>query len=142
MIDILSKVVDTVYNAVITEYPNINVTTGYDPKNATFPCVVIEEIDNVPYRNTATDDCVENYSKLTYEVNVYTNSQGSAKTEGRAIIQIVDAALADELKFRRIRFNKPLNVGRTIFRQYIRSEVIVSKPEDDGSNTVYRLYRR
>lgn len=142
MIDILSKVVDTIYNAVITEYPNINVTTGYDPKNATFPCVVIEEIDNVPYRNTATDDCVENYSRLTYEVNVYTNSQNSAKTEGREIIKIVDAALADELKFRRIRFNKPLNVGRTIFRQYIRSEVIVSKPEDDGGNTVYRLYRR
>ena len=142
MIDILSKVVDTVYNAVITGYPNINVTTGYDPKNATFPCVVVEEIDNVPYRNTATDDCVENYSRLTYEVNVYTNSQDSAKTEGREIIKIVDAALADELKFRRIRFNKPLNVGRTIFRQYIRSEVIVSKPEDGSGNTVYRFYRR
>ena len=142
MIDILSKVVDTVYNAVITEYPNINVTTGYDPKNATFPCVVVEEIDNVPFRNTITDDCVENHSRLTYEVNVYTNSQDSAKTDGRKIIETVDAALAEELKFRRLRFNKPLNIGRTIFRQYIRSEVIVSKPEADGNNVVYWLYRR
>lgn len=142
MIDILSKVVDTVYNAVIAEYPNINVTTGYDPKNATFPCVVVEEIDNVPFRNTITDDCVENHSRLTYEVNVYTNSQDSAKTDGRKIIETVDAALAEELKFRRLRFNKPLNIGRTIFRQYIRSEVIVSKPETDGDNVVYRFYRR
>ena len=142
MIDILNKVVDTVYNAVITEYPNINVTTGYDPKNATFPCVVVEEIDNVPYRNTITDDCVENYSRLTYEVNVYTNSQDSAKSDGRKIIETIDAALAEELKFRRLRFNKPMNIGRTIFRQYIRSEVIVSKPEADGNNVVYRMYRR
>lgn len=142
MIDILSKVVDTVYNAVVTEYPNINVTTGYDPKNATFPCVVVEEIDNVPFRNTITDDCVENHSRLTYEVNVYTNSQDSAKTDGRKIIETVDTALAEELKFRRLRFNKPLNIGRTIFRQYIRSEVIVSKPETDGDNVVYRFYRR
>ena len=141
MIDIQSKVVDTIYNAVITQYPNIDVTTGYDEKNAVFPCIVVEEIDNVPYRRTITDDCVENYSRITYEVSVYTDNQNSAKTDGRKIISLVDAALAG-LKFRRIRLNKPLNIGRTIFRQYLRSDVVVSKPVTVGNNTVYQMYRR
>jgi len=141
MIDIQSKVVDTIYTAVITQYPNADITTGYDPKNAVFPCVVVEEIDNVPYRRTITDDCPENYSRITYEVSVYTDNQDSAKTDGRKILDIIDTALAG-LKFRRIRLNRPLNIGRTIFRQYMRSDVIVSKPVTVGDKTVYQMYRR
>ena len=42
MIDIESKVVDTIFNAVrdANAYPNADVTTGFDEQNATFPCVV------------------------------------------------------------------------------------------------------
>lgn len=151
MIDIESKIVDTIYNAVKANdaYPNADVTTGYDEKTAIFPCVVIEEVDNSPYRSTDTDDCAENYTRLTYEVSVYTDDKDKAKTEGKKILSIVDTALQG-LKFRRIRKNKPLNIARTIFRQYGRWEIIVSKPfvrTDivDGKSvetTVYQMYRR
>ena len=143
MIDIESKIVDTIYNAVKANnaYPNADVTTGFDEKTATFPCVVVEETNNAPYRRANTDNCSENYTRLTYEVSVYTDNANSAKTTGKAILDIVDNALQG-LKFRRIHKNKPLNINRTLFRQYGRWEVIVSKPVSVGNNTVYRMYRR
>lgn len=143
MIDIESKIVDTIYNAVKANnaYPNADVTTGFDEKTATFPCVVIEETNNAPYRRTNTDNCAENYTMLTYDVSVYTDNANSAKTTGKAILDIVDNALQG-LKFRRIHKNKPLNINRTLFRQYGRWEVIVSKPVSVGNKTVYQMYRR
>ena len=141
MIDIESKVVDTIFNAVTAVYPNADVTTGFDNKTAVFPCVVVEEVENTPFRRTATDDCSENHTRIGYEVSVYTVDFNSAKTEGKKIIGIVDTALAG-LKFRRIRKNQPLNVARNLFRQYGRWEVIVGKPTISGKNTVYQMYRR
>lgn len=143
MIDIESKIVDTIYNAVKANnaYPDADITTGYDEKTAIFPCVVIEEVENTPYRRTNTDDCSENHARISYEVSVYTDSKDHAKTEGKAILDIVDNALQG-LKFRRVRKNKPLNISRTIFRQYGRWEVIVGKPITVGNNTVYQMYRR
>ena len=143
MIDIESKIVDTIYNAVKANdaYPNADVTTGFDEKTAIFPCVVVEETNNSPYRQANTDDCAENYTRLTYEVSVYTDNKDKAKTEGKKILAIVDTAL-QSLKFRRVHKNKPLNIGRTIFRQYGRWEVIVGKPITVGNKTVYQMYRR
>ena len=143
MIDIESKVVDAIYNAVKAQnaYPDADVTTGFDMKTAIFPCVVIEEVNNAPLRNTDTDNCAENYTRLVYEVSIYTNDVSKAKTEGRNIFKIVDDTLQG-LKFRRIRSNQPLNIARTIFRQYGRWEVVVGKPITVGNNTVYQMYRR
>ena len=141
MIDIESKIFDTIFTAVTTAYPNADVTTGFDPTTAVFPCVVVEETNNAPYRDTFTDDCAENHTRLTYEVSVYTDNENTAKTEGKKILAIVDTALQG-LKFRRIHKNKPLNIARTIFRQYGRWDVIVAKPIAVGNNTVYQMYRR
>lgn len=143
MIDIESKVFDTIFNAVTasTAYPGADVTTGFDEKTAIFPCVVVEEVDNSPYQRGNTDNCAENYTRISYEVSVYTDNKDTAKSVGRDIIKIVDTALQG-LKFRRIRVNKPLNIARTIFRQYGRWEVIVGKPIESGNNTIYQMYRR
>lgn len=142
MIDIESKVVDTIYNAVKAQnaYPDAEITTGFDEKTATFPCVVIQEVNNAAYRRTITDDCAENHARIEYEVSVYTDNVDKAKTEGKAILNLVDSALQG-LKFRRVRKNQPLNIARTIFRQYGRWEVIVAKPVTVGQNTVYQMYR-
>lgn len=141
MIDIESKVFDTIFNAITMEYPHADVTTGFDEKVAIFPCVVVEEVNNAPLRNMDTDDCAENYTALTYEVSVYTDNLNKAKSEGKKILEIVDNALQG-LKFRRVRKNQPLNIARTIFRQYGRWEVVVGKPITVGDNTVYQMYRR
>lgn len=141
MIDIGNKIFDTVFNAVKDTFPNADVTTGYDPLNAIYPCVVVEETGNTPLTRTSTDDCAENHSRLTYEVSIYTNTENSAKAEGRRLIGIVDEALQG-LKFRRLHKNRPINISQTVFRQYGRWEVVAGKPVTDGENTVYQMYRR
>lgn len=141
MIDIGNKVFDTIFNAVKAEYPNADVTTGFDETSAVFPCVVVYEMNNAPLRRTMTDDCAENHTRIEYEVSVYTNTAGTAKSEGKAILEIVDTALQG-LKFRRLRKNQPLNIDRTLFRQYGRWEVVVGKPVEIDGNTVYQMYRR
>jgi hypothetical protein len=141
MIDIESKVVDTIFNAVTAIYPNADITTGFDEKTAIFPCVVVKEINNEPYTPTNTDDCAENHARLSYQIDVYTDDMNKAKTEGKKILGICDTALQG-LKFRRIHKSEPLDVARTLFRQYARYEVIVSKPMVVGENTIYQFYRR
>lgn len=143
MIDIQNMIVDAIFNAVKAEnaYPNADVTTGFDMKTAVFPCVVIEEVNNAPLRSTDTDECAENYTRLVYEVSVYTNDISNAKTEGRNILKIVDDTLQG-LKFRRTRTNQPLSLSRTLFRQYARWEVVVGKPIIDGDRVIYQMYRR
>ena len=143
MIDIENKIVDTVFNAVKAPdaYPDADVTTGFDMKTAVFPCVVIEEVNNAPLRSTDTDECAENYTRLVYEISVYTVNLSKARTVGREILKLVDEAMQG-MKFRRVRTNQPLHIGRSVFRQYARWEVVVGKPIIDGDRIVYQMYRR
>ena len=146
MIDIENLVFDTVYNALHTIYPNANITSGYDEQMATYPTVIVRETNNVPYQKMNTDDCAENYARLTYEVEVFSNKADTARSECKAILKDADTVMQG-MKFRRIHKNRPLNIDRTLYRQYARYEVIVGKPYvvDEGlqtERTVYPMYRR
>lgn len=140
MIDIESKVFTTVYNAVMTAFPNARVDAGYIEQSSTFPAVSVVETNNVPVRSTNTDENSENYTRLYYEVNIYTNTKDTAKTEARAIVKVVDEAMKS-LKCYRTMVHQLPNQDRTIFRLYARYEVIV-REITDGDDTVYQFYRR
>ena len=146
MIDIENFVFDTVYNALIQQYPSANITAGYDEKHAVFPAVVIRETGNVPVQAGNTENCAENYTRLTYTIEVMSDKENTARTECKGILDAVDDIMQG-MKFRRIYRNRPLNVDRTVYRQYARYEVIVGKPVvyDAGTaneRTVYQMYRR
>ena len=141
MIDIESLVFDTVYNGLHPQFPEANITAGYDEKTSTFPVVIIRETGNVPYQRTNTDDCAENCTRVTYEVEVESNRKNTARSECKAILAAVDTIM-QSMKFRRIHKNRPINVDRTIYRQYARYEAIVGKPVIVGENTVFQMYRR
>lgn len=140
MIDIESKVFDTVYNAVMTAFPNARVDAGYIERSSTFPAVSVVETNNIPVPSTDTDDNSENYTRLYYEVNIYTNTHNTAKSEARAIAKVIDDAMKS-LKCYRTMMHQLPNQDRTIFRLYTRYEVIVRQIVD-GDNTVYQFYRR
>ena len=145
MIDIESLVFDTVYTALHTLYPSANITAGYDEKNAVFPAIIIQETGNVPYRDGNTDDCAENFTRVTYEIEVESNKEHTARSECKAILAAADTVM-QSMKFRRIHKNRPLNIDRTIYRQYARYEAIVGKPitvtKDKDTVEVYQMYRR
>ena len=141
MIDIESAVFDTVYDAVIAEFPGARVDAGYVEKSATFPAVSVIETNSVPIRSTNTDDNAENYTRLYYEVNIYSDKQDTAKSEARAIAKVVDDAMQG-MKFYRTMMHQLPNQDRTIFRLYMRYEVVVGIKTDLSGKEVYQFYRR
>lgn len=149
MIDVENLVFDTVFNQVRNVYPNMEVDKGYIEENATFPCVVVREVNNVPVQRMNTDDCAENFTRLTYQVDVYSDKENTARSECRELLKLVDGIMQD-MKFRRIHMNEPLNIDRTIFRQYARYTVVVGKGvtvvTDEGNEqvttTTFQMYRR
>ena len=141
MIDIENLVFNTVFDQLSALYPSANITTGYDEKEATYPTVIVRETNNVPVQSMNTDDCAENYTRLTYEVEVVSNREHIARSECKEILEAADTIM-QSMKFRRIHKNRPVNVDRTVYRQYARYEVIVGKPYERNGNMVFQMYRR
>lgn len=142
MLNIESKVFDTVYNAVIAVFPSARVDAGYVETSAVFPAVSVIETNNVPVQRTNTDDNSENYTRLYYEVNIYSDKQDTAKSEARSIAEVVDTAMKS-LKFYRTMMHQLPNYDRTVYRLYMRYEVIAQELKDsNGDITGYQFYRR
>lgn len=146
MIDISNLVFDTFYSQLITSHPTANITAGYDEKKAGALNVVVREISNIPYVNGNTDGCAENYTRVTFEVEVECNKQDTARSEITSVISDADTIM-QSMKFRRIYMSRMMNVDRTCYRKYARYEVIVGKPivlNEGAANekAVYQMYRR
>lgn len=141
MIDIENMVFDRFYNEMHVLHPEANITAGYDEQYAQFPVLVLRQTNSQPYRASATDDCAENHTRITVELEAFSDHMNTGRTECKELLDDGDAVL-QSMKFRRIHLNRPLNVNRTLWRQYARYEVIVGKPITDGENTIYQMYRR
>ena len=149
MIDVENLVFDTVFNGVTAVHTDANVQKGFVEESAVFPCIVVRETNNVPVQSMNTDDCAENYTRITYQVDVYSDKSGTARTECRDLLNLVDGIMQG-MKFRRTHLSEPLNIKRTIFRQYARYTVIVGKGVTtsetvDGevvTTTTFQMYRR
>lgn len=152
MIDVESLVFDTVYNHIISLFPNANVTAGYDEQNAVFPTVIVRETNNQPYRASTTDACSENHARLTYEIEVISDKADEGRSECKTLLNAVDDIMTDgtKMKFRRVHKNRPINIDRTVWRQYARYEVIVGKGittvtgigDNAVETTTFQMYRR
>ena len=149
MIDIENLVFDTFFNQLSLIHQDANITAGYDEKTATFPPVIVRQTNNQPYRASATDDCSENHSRITFEIEVISDKQDTGRSECHEILADADEIM-QSMKFRRVHLNRPLNIDRTLWRQYARYEVIAAKGREvttivDGkpvTNTVFDMYRR
>ena len=149
MIDIENLVFNTVFDGVASARSNVSVSKGFIEETATFPCVVIRETNNVPVQKTDTDPSAENYTRVTYQVDVYSDKAGTARSECRDLLNLVDGIMQG-MKFRRQHMNEALNIKRTIFRQYARYTAIVGQGvttttgtgNDAVTTTTFQMYRR
>ena len=149
MIDVENLVFDTLYNQLILQFPDANITAGYDEQNAVFPTVIVRETNNQPYRNSATEESSENHTRITFEIEVVSDKADEAKIECKNILNAVDDIMTSGqyMKFTRMYKNRPVNVDRTVYRQYARYEAVVAKPVTydagtENERTVYQMYRR
>ena len=141
MIDIESKVFDTVYNAITSQYPECSVYGEYVESSATFPAVTVTESNNEYYRRTGTEPTPENHALIRYEINVYSDKQQESKAECKGILTVADEAMKS-LGFVKNEQRRLPNVDRTLYRMYARYEAVVSQPQTINGDTVYHVYRR
>jgi len=141
VIDIENLVFNTVYDGLNAQFPNANITTGYDEEKAIYPTVIVRQINNVPVQSANTDASSENYTRVTFEVEAVSNRESTARSECKELLIAADEIM-QSMKFRRTHMNRPVNTDRTVYRQYARYEAIVGKPYEKDGNTVYPMYRR
>ena len=149
MIDIENLVFNTVFDAVASVRSTVPVSKGYIEQNAVYPCIVLRETNNVAYDNSATDDCSENHARVTYQVDIYSDKEDTARSECRDLLNLVDGIMQG-MKFRRTYMSEPMNISRSVYRQYARYTVIVAKGvttvtgtgNEETSTTMFQMYRR
>ena len=141
MIDIENLVVNKVFQAVNTAYPNAVCYSEYVEVPAGFPCVTLYEADNRSYRPSDDEQLSDHQVHVMYECNVYSDKQSGKKAEARAIAKLVDTTMQG-MKFTRTYYSPLPNLDRTIFRITMRWEAVVGEPIiTDQNDTTYSLYR-
>ena len=146
MINIESLVFDTVCTQLSTSHPEANISDGYYERMATYPNLVVIATGNVPYQSANTDDCAENCTRVTFQLEATSNKTGTARSECVKLLADADTVM-QSMKFRRTYMSEPQNIDRTIWRRYARYEAIVGKPYkvnegQQNEKTVYQMYRR
>ena len=127
MINIESTIFNTIAKAVRTAYPDALVIGEYVKSPSQFPCISIEEIDNVAYDKTQSSFSLENHANVSYEINIYSNKTSGKKSECRAISSLIDDEFAT-LGFSRTMLQPVPNVDdATIYRMLGRYVGVVSK---------------
>lgn len=133
MVDIESQVFTKIATALRTEFSDIFVTGEYMNAPAKFPFVSIVEADNYLDSRYLDGRETEHYARLMYEVNVYSNREGTKKSECRKILNFIDQMMYG-MNFTRISMNPVPNMeDAKIYRLNARYEGV-----SDGETT----YRR
>jgi hypothetical protein len=142
MIDIESVVFTEISNAVAKSFPDAKVQGEYVETPETYPYISFVESDNYVNTATRTLNKIENHVNLMYECNIYTNQEGTKKSQAKAIAKVIDETMAT-LGFTRTFCNPIPNINRTIYRMVIRWQAIVSDGvEDKNGNTVHKIYSK
>lgn len=91
MIDKRNELFTRVRTAILLEYPGASVEAEYVNEPSKFPHVSVEVLDMDPaYSDNSTH---ENYTRITLEINVYSNKRSGALTEAFKIADIISGEL-------------------------------------------------
>ena len=137
MIDKEDEIYDSVYRDIIAQYSDCYVTSTYVNKPPKFPCVSIVQATNQVFRYTQDTTHDEVQALLLFDVNVYSSKVDTAKSEAKAIMNVVDDGFA-KLGFVRMMLEPiPNERDASIYRLVSRYRGIIDK-----NGVVYRYYRR
>ena len=94
MIDVESKVFQKCADAFRAAYPNGYIAGEYVPQPPKFPAVSLVEMDNSVDNRAIDNGDIENAVNVMYQVDVYSNLNTGKKAQTKAIIALLDEALA------------------------------------------------
>ena len=126
MIDLESDIYSYIASALRTAHPGLTVYGDYTVAPASFPCVMLLEVDNRVLQRVRTDN-IENAVSCTFEANVYSNKASGKKTEAREIGDTLDSLFAGIGFTRTFRQQVPNLKDATIYRIVCRYEAVIDK---------------
>lgn len=132
MIDFESQIFTAVSTAITTSVPTATVRSIDSLTSAEMPFVSIVEIGNAVL--SATQDSISNerHATISYEINVYTDSNTGRKQQAKFIAAIADNKML-ELGFTRIS-KQPISLDEaTRYRLVMRYTAII-----DANGCIYR----
>ena len=141
VIDIESCIYEYLYVRLVNAVPGISVYSIVPRVPAKLPCVSIEQIDDYVISSRSTAQSINNASRITFEINVFSNLKDSAKTQCKEIMNSISIWLAD-IGFTRIMNQPAPNLAdATISRRVARftADVIQTK-EIIGNQIDYDYY--
>ena len=134
MNDFLNEIFTLVAKELRNVHNGIFVTGEYTRQPSKFPAVTLDEIENVAALETLDSSRQENYSALSYRLQVFSNKENGKKAEARRIFATADQEMR-QLGFRRVSYTTtPEIYESTIYSITATYEAIV------GANGV--MYKR
>jgi hypothetical protein len=103
MIDYLNEIFTAVAIPLREAHKGITVTGEYTRMPSSFPAATLDEIENVTVESLEDSSVAENFSGLSYRLQVFSNKQSGKKAEARAIFATADRVMRT-LGFRRITY--------------------------------------
>lgn len=104
MIDYQNEIFTRVATSVRSTHKGTTVTGEYTRRPSEFPTVTLDEIENVVVSALVDSSAEENFSGVTYRLQVFSNKTGGRKSEARAIFATADEAMRG-MGFRRVTYS-------------------------------------
>lgn len=93
MIDYSNEIFNAVATDLRSAYSKIKVVGEYVATPSSFPCVTLDETQNIPVHR---DGAVQNkYAEVVYRVQVFSNKNGGKRAQAREIYARLDAKLQE-----------------------------------------------
>lgn len=126
MIDIEEEVFENISECITELFPNIKVYGEELDIPSSFPCVTFYEFDNTVLESTGDSISPENHAVITFEANVFSNSQ-ERKAECKSILNTIDEKMLCSGFIRILKNEMALEDDTSIYRMFARYRAVVSK---------------
>lgn len=126
MIDFMNEIFTAVATEVRSKHKGTKVVGEYTRSPSEFPCVTLDETENVTVTELIDSSMEEKFSGLQYRLQVFSNKQSGKKAQARAIFATADAVLRG-MGFHRVTYTTtPEIYNSTIYSITATYESIIS----------------
>ena len=126
MIDFSNTIFTTVATAVRNSHVGTKVIGEYIRDPSEFPCVTLDETQNVMVDRLEDSSNEERFAGVMYRLQVFSNKQSGKRAEARAIFSTADAEMR-RMGFRRVSYTTtPEIYNSTIYTINATYEAVVS----------------
>lgn len=104
MLNFSNEIFHAVATEVRTDHVDATVSGEYTRKPSSFPCVTLDETENVTVGALVDSSDEEKFAGVSYRLQVFSNRTSGKKAEARAIFATADKVMLG-LGFRRITYS-------------------------------------